>query len=209
MTLKSISNAKLGLVLVFNFVLYSILAQGASLVAAIQGAGMRDLKQLIPAGAAALLAGILTAQLSPNAKARIAFFRWSHPLPGSRAFSKLMKSDPRIDVRAIEMQFFPLPTEPNEQNALWYKLYRSIASEPSVLDAHANFLFCRDYAVVMLLLLILIWIGPLAAGTSVSATGWFCLVAAAQMIVAMRAAKTRGERLVCNVLAIKSAEIAP
>jgi hypothetical protein len=46
------------------------------------------------------------------------------------------------------------PTDPNEQNALWYKLYKSVAADPSVVQVHRPFLLTRDYAGIAFMLLV-------------------------------------------------------
>jgi len=87
------------------------------------------------------LTGVLNAQLSAEAKARIVFLRWRDPLPGSEAFTKHALSDPRIDMAALKATLGPLPVAPREQNALWYKLYKTVGSEPAVSQVHRAFLF--------------------------------------------------------------------
>ena len=52
-------------------------------------------------------------------KERLVF--WTKPRPGSRAFSELMLKDSTIDRKALSEHFGPLPTDPDEQNALWVK----------------------------------------------------------------------------------------
>ena len=101
---------------------------------------------VIPAGVGLVLTGVLNAQLSSTAKARILFLRWRDPLPGSEAFSKHGPSDARVDMAALEASLGPLPTAAREQNALWYKLYTSVSSNPAVTQVHRAFLFARDYA---------------------------------------------------------------
>ena len=57
---------------------------------------------LLPAGFGAVLIGVVNGLLSADAKARIVFWRWSNPLPGSEAFSRHASRDPRIDIAALE-----------------------------------------------------------------------------------------------------------
>jgi hypothetical protein len=38
----------------------------------------------------------------------------------------------------------PLPTDPRQQNALWYILYKSVGDDPSVSQLHREFLSARD-----------------------------------------------------------------
>ncbi len=205
-TLKASTNLKLAVVLVLNFGLFSLLARGASLSTVLQGAGVRDLQDLIPAALSAILTGIITAQVSGDMKARFALWRWSDALPGCRAFTVLGPRDTRVDMAALRHLYGPLPTWPQEQNALWFKLYRTVASEASVLDAHSDYLFFRDYAFLMIVLIALVGFLPIITPIGVYSALLFGVVAIVQYALAARAAQVRGERLVCNVLAISSAE---
>src|SRR5438552_83289 len=80
------------------------------------------LGRAIPAGIGLILFSIVNAQLSSDAKARVVFFWWHNPLPGSEAFTFHAQEDHRVNVRALEEAFGTLPTNPREQNALWYRL---------------------------------------------------------------------------------------
>jgi hypothetical protein len=66
----------------------------------------------------------------------------------------------------------PLPTEPRAQNALWYRLYKTIADHPAVLQVHRKYLFTRDYAVASFLLLITL--GPAGFWTIPSLSTAMC-----------------------------------
>ena len=67
-----------------------------------------------------------TLYAATDAKARIVFLRWQNPLPGSCAFTRYAAADPRINlVGVLEQAHGPLPTDLGQQNALWYKLYKS------------------------------------------------------------------------------------
>jgi hypothetical protein len=62
-----------------------------------------DASKLIPFGLAIGIATVLNGQLDPNAaKARLVFLRWRGALPGHRAFSRYMHTDPRIDPKQVE-----------------------------------------------------------------------------------------------------------
>ena len=54
------------------------------------------------------------------------------PRPGSRAFSHFMFSDSRIDRKALEAHFGPLPSDPDEQNALWAGWLNEFADDARV-----------------------------------------------------------------------------
>jgi hypothetical protein len=152
------------------------------------------------------MVGVLNALFSPTAKAQIVFLRWSDPLPGSRAFSKLVKTDSRIDVKKLKAKVGTFPTAPKRQNALWYSLYKSIEDDPAVSTAHKNYLLTRDYAIFAALSVPIL--GCLAfvqfptSTMALSYTGFLIV----QFVLVVRAARTHGSRFVTTVLARKSAE---
>ena len=165
----------------------------------------RHFGEAIPAGIGIALTGLLNAQLSADAKARIVFLRWRDPLPGSEAFTKHAPADPRVDLAALTAAIGPLPVTPRDQNALWYKLYKSVASDPAVGQVHRAFLFTRDYACLALFAFVILGIAGFAQIPSArTAFGWLALLAV-QFLLARRAARTHGVRFVTTVLALKSA----
>src|SRR5208282_4310181 len=56
-----------------------------------------------------ILAIVLSGVLSDAGKARLVFWRWQNPLPGCRAFTELIVSDPRIDVAALRKKHGDFP----------------------------------------------------------------------------------------------------
>jgi hypothetical protein len=165
----------------------------------------QDWHKLVPAGAAFVLVSVLNELLDPTSKARLVFWRWHDPLPGNRAFTKYAFSDPQVNVKALKRVFGPLPKDPHEQNAVWYRLYKSIAHDPSVLQVHRKYLFTRDYAAGSALFLITL--GPIGfwAIPSISTAFLYIALLAFQYLLTRRAARNNGIRLVTTVLAIKAA----
>jgi len=165
----------------------------------------RQLGEAVPAGLGLALTGVLNAQLSPEAKARIVFLRWRDPLPGAEAFTKHAKDDPRVDLAALEAACGPLPVTAREQNALWYRLYKSVGADPSVIQVHRAFLFTRDYACLALFTCAVLGVaGFVQIPSTRTALGYFALLVA-QFLLARRAARNHGVRFVTTVLALKSA----
>lgn len=164
-----------------------------------------SLTRSYPAGLALILVGIINAQLSADAKARVIFTRWRDPLPGSRAFSIYMHRDPRTDVAHLSALFAPFPTDPKQQNARWYALYKSVDKDPSVVQVHREFLFARDYGCLALLMLLAL--APLAFVATPSRTIAIAYSVAllVQFLLVSRAARHHGERFVTTVLALKAA----
>ncbi|MBI5101570.1 MAG: hypothetical protein HZB33_07040 [Nitrospirae bacterium] len=147
---------------------------------------------------------VLNGIIGDTGKARLVFWKWRNPLPGCRAFSVIMNSDPRIDVQRLRSKLIPIPIDPNEQNAVWYRYYKIHASKQTILEAHRVYLLTRDMAALS---------GIFAIGFSVavyvSTTGWelsalYSTVLFAQYLVIATSARNYGIRFVANVLTEES-----
>lgn len=138
-------------------------------------------------------------------KARIVFMKWRHPLPGAEAFTRHALSDDRIDLPSLQKEVGQFPTDPREQSALWYKLYRSMRNDPAVAQVHREFLFTRDYACIALMLVVFLGLIGLHEITSrsVALTYWTLLLV--QFALVSQSARVHGRRFVTTVLALKSA----
>jgi hypothetical protein len=138
-------------------------------------AGLRaSMTPLLPV-AVLLLIGLL----SHKAKARLVFWRIANPLPGSAAFTRHAPADPRIDMDALAKNVGALPTDPDEQNAKWYKLYREVNGDPAVSYAQKLYLMYRDMAAMSFLLMPLIpsalWYAGAPSASRWIAGGFFAL----------------------------------
>jgi len=205
-SLKSQNGVALYALMAANLVVFCAVLKGRALFAGDWIGAIHNLSQVLPAGVGLILTGILNAQLSPNAKSRIVFMRWRNPLPGCDAFTRYAHIDPRINVAALEKQYGPLPAEPRVQNATWYKLYKTIESEPAVVQAHRSFLFARDYCCIALMVLLVLGSIALVQMASIKIALLYvgCLIF--QLLLAGQAARNHGRRFVSTVLAIKSSE---
>jgi hypothetical protein len=165
---------------------------------------MQQWRALLSAGAGVILAGVVNGLLSSDSKARIVFWRWSNPLPGSFAFSHYAERDPRINIGNLKKKVGRFPSTPREQNARWYKLYRSVSDYPAVIDAHRSFLLTRDYAGMALLLLMTA--GPIGVWQipSQATAGVYIGFLLLQYLLARHAARNYGIRLVTTVLALSA-----
>ena len=166
----------------------------------------KDINDLIPAALAIALLTVANGLIGPQTKARLVFWRWVNPLPGCRAFSEHAQRDPRVDIDALERKIGKLPTDAREQNSVWYRLYKSVESDPSVTHNHRDFLFTRDYA--SLAVLFLVFLGGLAI---YQMDDWhraipYVAFLAAQYLIVRHVATTYGHRFVTTVLAVKAAE---
>ena len=164
-----------------------------------------EVQKFAPVVVIAVVVSVLNAQISHNNKARIVFWRWSYPLPGSRAFSEYIDTDQRIDKPKLPSFQDPLPTKPDEQNALWFRWYREFKDEPGVTQVHREYLFTRDYA--GLLVLMIVGLGALAFWQmqSIQIALIYLVFLVAQYLLVRHAAKNHGVRFVTTVLAYKAA----
>lgn len=189
--------------------LVSLAAFDAALVLLFVAPGLIDASTLaiLRAGsttALPVLVLLLTGLLSHEAKARFVYWKFTNPLPGSRAFTKHAPADARIDMKALAKNVGALPTDPGEQNAKWYKLYRQVGDDPAVSEAHKLYLMYRDMAAMSLLLIPLVPAALWYAGAPLGSRWLAGALFAAQYVVCAIGARHSGARFVCNVLAIHS-----
>ncbi|KWH53846.1 hypothetical protein [Burkholderia anthina] len=189
--------------------LVSLAAFDAAVVLLFVAPGLMDASTLaiLRAGSTTALPVVvllLTGLLSHEAKARLVYWRIVNPLPGSRAFTKHALADARIDMKALAKNVGVLPTDPGEQNAKWYKLYRQVSGDAAVSHAHKLYLMYRDMAAMSLLLVPLVPAALWYAGAP-SASRWIAGgLFAVQYVVCAISARHSGTRFVCNVLAVHS-----
>jgi hypothetical protein len=142
--------------------------------------------------------------LPHDVKSMLVYWRPRGTLPGCEAFTKYGPRDIRIDMLALKKHVGVLPSDPPEQNAKWYRLFKLVEAEPEVFDAHRSFLMYRDMAVLTLPLIVLVpaTLYVIGASAKVSAFGAGLLIC--QFIVTATSARWSGIRFVCNVLAVHS-----
>ncbi len=153
-----------------------------------------------------ILVPILNGLLSADTKARIVFFRWKNPLPGSYAFSRYGPEDPRVDMDAIKGAYGPLPSAPDKENALWYRLYKRIENDPSVLEAHRLFLLSRDFHCLSIIILISFGVAAIILIRSSKITAIYLALLIMQYLLSGVSARNYGKRFVTTVLARTAAE---
>lgn len=143
--------------------------------------------------------------LSADAKARLVYWRWHHPLPGSQAFSKHLEADSRIDAAKLARDWGQLPSQPDKENVLWYQIYRSIERDVRVVEAHRAWLYAQHLSAYAALFLAVLGPATAVLGTSFATGAWYLPALALQYLATMIAARRLGVRFVCTVLAISSA----
>lgn len=203
--LKEQVSGRLLAVIVANLAIYVVLLKVDILTAASWRASLRDVGDLIPAGLGLALLTVANGLLGPQTKARLVFWRWRNPLPGSRAFSVHAKRDPRIDPAVLQRLIGEIPNDEAEQNSAWYRMYKTVDSDTSVTHAHKEYLFTRDYACLSVLMLV----GLGGLGFMQIYDFWHAILylglLAAQYLVVRFVAANYGRRFVTTVLALKSA----
>lgn len=144
-------------------------------------------------------------------KSVLVFWRWRDPLPGTRAFQRAnLERDQRISVPGLLAQVGgKFPRSPQDQNSTWYRLYKTVQSEPEVAGTHFEYLLFRD----------LTWfttvIGTVALlSITVNPGRWqellaFAAIATSLYVLLSRAATSRGERFVRTVLAVVASRPVP
>lgn len=204
MSLKEKNKAALWAVVLANVAAFALLANLKQFLSMDLVTALKEWSALLPAGAAIVLVGLLNSQLSSKAKARLVFWRWANPMPGSQAFTKLGPSDHRVDMEAIDLKWGPLPTDQSKQDKLWYRLYLTVQDHPAVSQVHREFLLSRDIACLTLILSIIIVPSAFALLSPILAAAVLGVLVL-EFLIATRSARVHGARFVCTVLALKGA----
>lgn len=137
-----------------------------------------------------------------NYKHRLIFWRWNNPLPGSEAFSRYAPQDDRIDINALRKNVGAFPTTRREQNAMWYRLYKEVITDLTVVESHQNFILFRDIASMSLVAAVLTPAVGFFVQMGVSASATIAGFFIAQYVLFALPARNCGVRTVQNVLAI-------
>lgn len=205
-SLKDTYRWQLFAALAANLALYYALVKGMTLVEIQPDTVLTHVAGLLPSGLAVALSGIISAQLTPLQKARIVFLRWTDPLPGSRAFSHHAASDPRVDMRAVQAKWAPLPNDPHKQNALWYRIYQQEQETQAVRHLNRSWLFARDYACICVFVFFTLGAVGILQMPSIASWSIFIAIVSAQFLLAKRSAVHHAERLVTTVIAQAAAK---
>lgn len=201
-TLKDQNLPRLAAVAAANWILLSVFAipDLASL------AQWQSVSPIAGSAMGVALVSILNGLLGPKTKARLVYFRWSQPLPGSYAFSKLSKEDPRIDRAQLRRVVGHFPRSPDQQNALWYKLYDSVKAHDNVLQNHREYLFARDYCGLAALFVPTLGLAGLWLIAPLPKAACYLGLLVFQYALVRFVAANHGRRFVSTVLAVKSAK---
>lgn len=139
-----------------------------------------------------------------RAKLALVYWKLKNPTPGSRAFSKIMHEDFRIDPQALERKHGPLPMTPEEQDKKFYSIYKPLDEEISVQDAHKSYLLFRELTCISIVFGLSGSAAAFILSTSLVAVGAFLGISILLYLICSISAQQAGKRLVANVLAVAS-----
>lgn len=196
--------------LILNVAALSFIALGWAPVNAFVSHGISDKLGLLGKAVAipstlSLLVGLVGWSLPRVWKEALVFWRvGATALPSSRAFTKLVSRDSRINVSALRSRLGGFPREPTKLSAVWYSIYRMHRGDSSVEDAHGAYLRYREMTALLPVLgiaclIIFLWHGTRFSGLIISVN-----LLASEYLIVMLAARNAAIHLVTNVLAIES-----
>ena len=163
-----------------------------------------SVKDGLVASIAPIICFLIDGLLSTDTKARLVYWRWRHPLPGSQAFSTHLEADPRTDPAKLARAWGELPRQPDQQNVLWYQIYRSVENDVRVREAHRAWLYAQHLTAYAVLFLFILGTAAIVLGTPLASIVWYLPALALQYMATMTTARKLGVRFVRNVLAIAS-----
>lgn len=154
------------------------------------------------AAISSLFTFVLNGLLPSNFKATLVFWRIHDTLPGCRVFTDLIDKDYRIEKADIIRKFGKLPTEPQAQNTLWYKIYKENEFDPMIFDSHRNFLLSRDLTGLSFLFLIIYTsLAILIFKIGFNVALLYIVFLLTQYIILAIVSQNYGKRFTCNALA--------
>ena len=132
---------------------------------------------------------------------------WPASRPGSRAFSHFMSKDSTIDKKMLRERFGPLPTDPDEQNALWARWLNEFWDDLRVRPTYGLYLFARDWTVIAATLVLAAPLSLYFTESSGRALAYGVFLVC-QFVIGRWVASVQGEQLVMSVLACKGSSVA-
>ena len=133
---------------------------------------------------------------------------WPAPRPGSRAFSHFIFRDSTINRKVLQAHFAPLPSVPDEQNALWVGWLAELSNDPRVRSSYGPYLFARDWIVIAAATLVVAGPVSLWLAADVGRALAYGAVLVCQCVIARWVARVQGQQLVMTVLSCKGSSLA-
>lgn len=204
--LKQQNRTQIVLYAAANFAAFSWVLDGGAFPQDWEGRIAAITTSAVASGLITLAQIIYSGLLGDEVKAVLVFWRLKHPLPGCRAFSTIAPRDPRIDAVRLKVRLGELPTDPDEQNRVWYRLYRQHKDEAPINDAHGSYLLARELACLSIAFLLALPTLALALGVSFKVALPYAGILLILYVLVAYSGNYYGRRLVANVLAIESAQ---
>jgi hypothetical protein len=153
-------------------------------------------------GAATIVTLLVTGILSRETKAILVHWRLSDVMPGCRAFSEIVYKDHRVDPSRLLEKLGSFPELPEEQDRLFYRIYKQHQEDVGVKDAHKSYLLFRELATISIVSLVLGTGLALVFSRSFSAAGTYYAITGVAYVFTALAARRASIRLVANTLAV-------
>lgn len=152
---------------------------------------------------------VLLGLIPPNWRDRLIHLRWHHPLPGSRAFTIVGPTSSHVDMAVLTTKLGALPSEPGEQNRLFYRIYKPLRDDVSVCDPHRRYLAARDIGTITALLIVPLPLLAVAINNNVARSGAYAACLLVAYLLCAISAKNYGWRMVQHVLALTAVSDPP
>ncbi len=118
-----------------------------------------------------------------------------------------MTKDSSINKKVLLEHCGPLPSEPDEQNALWVTWLHEFDNDVRIRPAYTQYLFARDWTTIAVTILILAI--PMAIWFSESKVQslYYVIFLISQCVLARQLARVQGKQLVTSVMARKGSSL--
>ena len=153
-----------------------------------------------------LLVVVILNGLIPRPRKEVLVF-WPAPSPGARAFSHFMFKDSTINRKVLQKHFSPLPSEPDEQNALWAKWLNEFEDDARVRPCYQLYLFARDWTTATVILFVAGAPSALCLSEGTKVAFWYTAGLLGQGLLARWLARVQGEQLTMSVVACKASSL--
>lgn len=164
---------------------------------------MDSLRYFIFGPLAIAATAIINGMIGPETKAKIVFLRWKNPLPETRVFSKLIAYDRRIDMKRIDLEIKGASGFSAEmQNVAWFDYYLHSQTNPLVVSSERNYVYYRDYACMMMILVLTASSACLYFRDHINLILICILVLTAQYVFAALVAARSGNEFATTVIAV-------
>ncbi len=192
-----------GIVLMNLAMFYAVVSSADLSLRGVETA-IREIKNLLALAGVGALSVVTTFNgiVPTSLKDRLVFWRWTHVLPGHRAFTVHGPRDSRIDIGALERELGRVPLDPAEQDKVWYRLFKQSDFEPEIAQGHQSYLFARDYTAISGIFLVIAGGSGFALIPTLTIAWAYLAFLAAQYLLTALSARNHGVRMVTNTLAL-------